>query len=110
MLNGMKRKAKNFLSQLQELRGIAKLSEKHDFKGQTIKLGADIVLNEGDYNDWKQNYLKCVWKPIEDLQEPLMDKDIQSVVCIVWQMGIRSSKKMLFGILRVCLIRVLMMQ
>ena len=49
----------------EELRGIAKLSEKHDFKGQTIKLGADIVLNEGDYTKWKNDFLKSVWTPIE---------------------------------------------
>jgi len=49
----------------EELRGIAELSDKHDFKGQTIKLGADIVLNEGDYTQWKKSFLKSVWNPIE---------------------------------------------
>ena len=49
----------------EELRGIAKLSKKHDFKGQTIKLGADIVLNEGDYTQWKKEFLKSSWTPIE---------------------------------------------
>ena len=49
----------------EELRGIAKLSQKHDFKGQTIKLGADIVLNEGDYTQWKKDFLNSVWNPIE---------------------------------------------
>jgi len=48
----------------EELRGIAKLSEEHNFEGQTVKLGADIVLNEGTYEEWKTDFLKSVWNPI----------------------------------------------
>ena len=48
-----------------ELYEFADLSGHYDFKGQTIKLGADIVLNEGNYTEWKSDFLNTVWNPIE---------------------------------------------
>ena len=35
-----------------ELYELAALSQHYNFKGQTIKLGADIVVNEGNAEDW----------------------------------------------------------
>ena len=35
-----------------------------NFSGKTIKLGADIVFNEGDAADWKTNIPKNIWTPI----------------------------------------------
>jgi len=39
----------------EEFADISKLSQFFDFSGQTIKLGADIVFNEGDADDWGEN-------------------------------------------------------
>ena len=49
----------------QELLEFAKLSKYYDFKGQTIKLGADIVVNEGNAKDWDGYFADTLWKPIE---------------------------------------------
>ena len=40
------------------------LSTSNNFQEQTIKLGADIVLNEGDAKDWKKTAPKNEWQPI----------------------------------------------
>ena len=48
----------------EELYGLAKLSDKYDFKGQTIKLGADIVVNEGTASDWDTKTPSNRWSPI----------------------------------------------
>ena len=47
-----------------ELYDLAELSEIYDFKGQTIKLGADIVVNEGSAEDWGTTAPKRRWHPI----------------------------------------------
>jgi len=47
-----------------ELYEFAELSGHYDFKGQTIKLGADIVVNEGDAADWEFNLPERLWYPI----------------------------------------------
>ena len=47
-----------------ELYELAELSEEYDFSGQTIKLGADIVVNEGDAEDWSEKAPKRRWHPI----------------------------------------------
>jgi len=49
-----------------ELFEFALLSSFYDFKGQTIKLGADIVVNEGDASEWGTAFPEKVWdKPID---------------------------------------------
>lgn len=52
------------ISTAEELYGVAALSEYYDFKGQTIKLGADIVVNEGSASDWAKKGPKNRWYPI----------------------------------------------
>ena len=49
---------------LEELQEFAELSDFYTFEGQTIKLGADIVINEGDAADWKENKPEVKWEPI----------------------------------------------
>ena len=48
-----------------ELYDVATLSAYYDFKGQTIKLGADIVVNEGNAEDWAKKAPKRKWFPIQ---------------------------------------------
>lgn len=52
------------ISTMDELYGLAQLSESYDFKGQTIKLGADIVVNKGDAEDWVKTPPARLWTPI----------------------------------------------
>ncbi|MBQ7247246.1 MAG: hypothetical protein IJS22_04050, partial [Lachnospiraceae bacterium] len=40
------------------------LSYHYDFAGQTIKLGADIIVNRGDCAAWKENAPERSWSPI----------------------------------------------
>ena len=47
-----------------ELYDVMTLSEFYDFKGQTIKLGADITVNEGDAASWEEQAPKRKWYPI----------------------------------------------
>ena len=47
-----------------QLFGFAELSRTVDFKGVTIKLGADIVCNEGKASDWAKEAPINIWKPI----------------------------------------------
>jgi len=47
-----------------QLFGFAELSRTIDFKGVTIKLGADIVCNEGNASDWGKEAPINIWKPI----------------------------------------------
>lgn len=47
-----------------ELFELAELSEHYDFKDQTIKLGADIVVNEGNAADWEKIMPQRRWEPI----------------------------------------------
>lgn len=49
----------------EELYGLAKLSEDYDFKGQTIKLGQDIVVNEGDAEEWLDKAPEHLWIPVQ---------------------------------------------
>ena len=48
----------------EELYGLVKLSEYYDFSGQTIKLGADIVVNEGNAEAWAEKAPSMRWFPI----------------------------------------------
>ena len=48
----------------EQLYGLAQLSESYDFKGQTIKLDADIVVNEGNAEDWVKTVPEKLWIPI----------------------------------------------
>ena len=47
-----------------ELYELAALSKHYNFKGQTIKLGADIVVNEGNAEDWELKNPERLWEPI----------------------------------------------
>lgn len=47
-----------------ELYDVAALSQYYDFKGQTIKLGADIIVNDGDASKWGDSAPESVWSPI----------------------------------------------
>ena len=49
------------ITTMEQLYGFAQLSESYDFKGQTIKLGADIVVNEGNAEDWKKKAPEHRW-------------------------------------------------
>lgn len=56
---------KEFVIQtVDEMYDIAKLSEFCDFKGQTIKLGADLVFNEGNAEDWREEAPERTWDSI----------------------------------------------
>ena len=49
----------------EELAGLAKLvNEGNDFADKTVKLGADMILNEGDYLDWAESAPANEWTPI----------------------------------------------
>ena len=47
-----------------QLYEFAELSNYYDFKNQTIKLGADIVVNEGNAADWAEKAPMRKWAPI----------------------------------------------
>ena len=47
-----------------ELFELSELSNYYDFKNQTIKLGADIVVNEGNVEDWEKKAPSRKWSPI----------------------------------------------
>ena len=49
----------------EQLNEFAALSKFYTFEDQTIKLGADIVMNEGNAKDWAEKAPKLRWKPIE---------------------------------------------
>lgn len=51
---------------IEELCEFAELSEHYNFSGQTIKLGADIVDNEGTATDWEDEIPEHLWKPIQN--------------------------------------------
>ncbi|MBO4854240.1 MAG: hypothetical protein J5482_03765 [Oscillospiraceae bacterium] len=48
----------------EQLYGFTILSRKTDFSGVTVKLGADIVINEGDAADWAEKEPEYSWNPI----------------------------------------------
>ena len=54
------------ISTEKELYEFATLSDYYDFEGQTIKLGADIVVNEGKAEDWHENAPAKKWQPITE--------------------------------------------
>lgn len=54
------------ISTVEELYELAALSDFYDFKGQTIKLDADIVVNEGDAKEWRKNAPARRWNPIRN--------------------------------------------
>jgi len=47
-----------------ELYDLSELSNYYDFKNQTIKLGADIVVNEGNAQEWAKEAPSRKWSPI----------------------------------------------
>ena len=52
------------ITTVEELYEFGELSYHYDFAGQTIKLGADIVVNEGDAADWAQVMPEREWESI----------------------------------------------
>lgn len=52
------------LTTVEQLYGLAELSKTYDFKGQTIKLGTDVVINEGDATGWAQKAPEHLWTPV----------------------------------------------
>ena len=48
------------LTTVEELNEFVKLSEYYTFEGQTVKLGADLVLNEGNAADFKENIIRNI--------------------------------------------------
>ena len=54
------------ISTVKELEEFVALSDFYTFEGQTIKLDADLTLNEGNAEEWKNNAPKNRWKPIQD--------------------------------------------
>ena len=52
------------LTTVEELYGLAILSEQYDFGGQTVRLGADIALNSGDAASWAKQPPVNVWMPV----------------------------------------------
>ena len=53
------------IATVEELYEFSALSKFYDFKGQTIKLDADLVVNEGNAADWGENAPKKKWRPID---------------------------------------------
>ena len=52
----------------EQLFELAKLSEFYDFDRQTIKLGADIVINEGNASEWSEDAPSIKWVPIKEFK------------------------------------------
>lgn len=52
------------ITTVEQLYGLAQLSETYDFKGQTIKLDTDITVNEGNAEDWGKKAPERLWIPI----------------------------------------------
>lgn len=52
------------ITTVEQLYELAELSDFYNFKGQTIKLGADLVVNEGNAEDWAENAPARRWNPI----------------------------------------------
>ena len=50
----------------EQLYEFARLSDYYTFKNQTVKLGADIVVNEGNASDWEKDGPKKRWTPIRN--------------------------------------------
>ena len=48
----------------EQLIEFSKLSNYYSFENQTVKLGADIVMNEGDATEWAANAPATRWSPI----------------------------------------------
>ena len=53
-----------------DLYGLAELSKEHDFAGMTIKLGKDIVVNEGNAAGWATTAPELAWTPIGSKECP----------------------------------------
>ena len=52
------------ITTVEQLYGLASLSANNSFAGKTIKLGADITVNEGDASKWASQAPAYVWSPI----------------------------------------------
>ena len=53
------------ISTADELYELARLSTYYDFKGQTVNLGDDIIINEGNAEDWAESAPDRKWSPIK---------------------------------------------
>jgi len=54
------------ITTVEELYDVAALSEYYNFEGQTLKLGADLVINEGNAVDWAKDAPERKWWPIRN--------------------------------------------
>ena len=54
------------ISTVEELYEFARLSDFYNFEGQTIKLGNNIVINNGNARDWKESPPEKRWIPISN--------------------------------------------
>lgn len=52
------------ITTVEQLYELAELSDFYNFKGQTIKLGADLVVNEGNAEAWAEDAPAKRWNPI----------------------------------------------
>jgi len=52
----------------EQLFELAELSEFYNFDRQTIKLGADIVINEGNAEEWAEKAPSKKWIPIKEFK------------------------------------------
>ena len=57
------------LMNYKDLLGFQIVSQFTNFADKTIKLGADIVVNEGDAHTWGENAPARVWKPISNVTD-----------------------------------------
>ncbi|MBQ9543929.1 MAG: hypothetical protein IJV00_02235 [Clostridia bacterium] len=59
-------KSEFVIENVSQLAGFSKLAEEgNDFVGKTVKLGADVTLNEGDANTWGSAAPELSWTPIK---------------------------------------------
>ncbi len=73
----------------EELYDVAMLSQYYDFQGQTIYLGADIAVNEGDASKWEENAPESVWTPIINFVGTLDGKG--HTISGIYAVGINQS-------------------
>jgi len=57
-----------FINTKEELCDFANLSDFYTFENQTIKLGGDIVINEGNAIEWSEKTPEIRWKPISNFK------------------------------------------
>ena len=91
------------ISTADELFEFAKLSEYYDFKSQTVKLDSDIVINEGNAEDWSKEAPARKWNPI--LQFAGTFDGQGHTISGVYAVGYMESVGMFAGTQRGCVIK-----